>query len=39
MRYFHLLWNLLKCKQNEKKTREQMKALQEKKLREMLVFA
>ena len=39
MRYFHLLWNLLKCKQNEKKTREQMKALQEKKLREMLLFA
>lgn len=39
MRYFRLLWNLFETKKNEKITREQMKDLQEKKLRNMLSFA
>ncbi len=39
MRYVRLLWNLLAMKRNEKKNREQMKKLQERKLREMLSFA
>lgn len=39
MRYFRLLKNLFVMKQNEKKTREQMKTLQEKKLRQLLGFA
>ena len=39
MRYTRLLWNLLAMKRNEKKSREQMKELQEQKLRKMLAFA
>lgn len=39
MRYFSLLWKLFAMKKNEKKNRGQMKALQERKLREMLSFA
>lgn len=39
MRYLNLLWNVLTMKRNEKMNRNQMKALQEKKLREMLSFA
>lgn len=39
MRYFRLLKNLFFMKRNEKKTRDQMKALQERQLRKMLAFA
>ena len=39
MRYVRLLWNLLEMKRNEKNNREQMKKMQEKKLREMISFA
>lgn len=39
MRYFSLLWKLFVIKRNEKKTRAQMKLLQEKKLRKLLSFA
>lgn len=39
MNYLKLLWELYSLKRNEKKSVEEMKALQEKKLREMLLFA
>lgn len=39
MNYIRLLWDLYILKRNEKKTCEEIAALQEKKLREMLTFA
>lgn len=36
---FSLLWNLYQLKQNEQKTREQIKDLQNKKLRKLLYYA
>lgn len=39
MNYLNLLWNLFQLKRNEKKTREQVKLLQEKKLRKLLSYA
>ena len=39
MNYVKTLWKLCLFKQNEKKNRQQMKALQERKLRELLRFA
>lgn len=39
MNYLKLLWELYSLKRNEKKSVEEIKKLQEKKLREMLLFA
>jgi len=39
MKYFKLLWNLYKLKRNTVKTREQIKNLQNKKLRKLLKYA
>lgn len=39
MNYLKLLWELYSLKRNEKKTHEEIKEIQERKLREMLVFA
>ena len=39
MNYLKLLWELYSLKRNEKKSRKEIKELQEKKLREMLTFA
>ena len=39
MNYFRLLQNLYQMKRNEGKTREQLRRLQEKKLRKLLLFA
>lgn len=39
MGYFNLLWNLYQLKRNEHKTREQIKMIQEKKLRRLLHYA
>lgn len=39
MKYFKLLWNLYKLKRNTVKTREQIKNLQNKKLRKILKYA
>ena len=39
MNYFNLLWNLYQLKRNTGMTREQLITLQEKKLRELLVYA
>ncbi len=36
MRNFNLLWNLYQLKRNEHKTKEQVKAIQEKKLHRLL---
>ncbi len=39
MRNFNLLWNLYQLKRNEHKTKEQVKAIQEKKLHRLLKIA
>lgn len=39
MNYFNLLWNLYQLKRNTGMRREQLITLQEKKLRELLVYA
>lgn len=39
MRRLHLLWNLYQLKRNEHKTREQIRILQDKKLRKLLYYA
>lgn len=39
MRSFNLLWNLYQLKRNEHKTKEQVKAIQEKKLHRLLKIA
>lgn len=39
MNYFKLLWDLYTLKRNEKKTYEEIKKIQQKKLRNMLAFA
>lgn len=39
MKYVRLLWNLCQLKRNEQKSREQIRALQDKKLRKLLRYA